>query len=101
MAIGYLVQTGFIFFTQGAILYPGLAFLVSTGNALEDAQNPLMILLSSVDIFWLWNLLLLILGLSVVAKISRGKSFGLVLLYALLALGLTVLPSLIFGSMGG
>jgi len=98
MAIGYLVQAGFIYFIQGAIMYPGLAFLVSTGSVLEDAKNPLMPLLASIDIFWLWNLLLVVLGLAVVARIGRGKSLLLVLLYAVLALGITVLPSLLFGA---
>lgn len=100
MAVGYLVQAGFIFFTQGAILYPGLAFLISTGNTMEDARNPLFPLLASADIFWLWHLLLAVLGLSVVARIGRGKSLLLVFLYAVLAVGITVIPSLLFGAAG-
>ncbi len=98
LALGYLVQAGFVFFTQGAIRYPGLAFMVATDNPLEDAKNPMLPLLASIDIFWLWSLLLAIIGLAVVARISRGKALVLVLIYAAVSLGITVLPSIIFGA---
>jgi hypothetical protein len=101
MAIGFLVQAGFIVFTQGAIRYPGLAAFVSTGDLIQDAQNPLFSLLGRVDLFWLWHLLLVVMGLSVVARIGRGKSLILTLIYAALALGIAVLPSLLFGGMVG
>lgn len=39
MAIGYLVQAGFIFVSHGAIRYPGLAFLVASGNPIGGASG--------------------------------------------------------------
>ena len=102
MAIGMLVQAVFVTISQGTIQYPGLAFLVATGDPLEDAGNPLVALLSSVDLFWMWSLLLIVLGVSVAARVSLGKAFILTLVYALIALGVTVLPSFIVsGGLGG
>ena len=40
MALGFLVQAGFIAVSRGAIRYPGLAALVATGDLMQDAKNP-------------------------------------------------------------
>jgi Yip1 domain len=101
VAIGFLTQAGYIFMMQRMIEQPGLSFLVATGDVLQDARNPLYLILGRLDIFWLWHLLLVVLGLSAAARMGRGKSLLLTLLYAALTLGLTVLPSLIFGGMFG
>lgn len=99
LAVGALVQAGFIAFAGRLIQYPGLSFFVATGNLMQDARNPLFVLLSGLDLFWLWHLLLVVLGLSIGAKFGRGKSLALTLLYAVLSMGLTVLPTLLFGGM--
>ena len=101
MAIGALVQAAFVTMSHGVIRYPGLAFFVASGDPLVDAGNPLVPLLSSIDLFWLWSLLLAMLGVSVAARLSRGQALILTLVYAAVALGLTVLPSFIFGSSFG
>jgi hypothetical protein len=104
MALGYLAQTGIVLATQ-RILNPGFSFLVATGNMIEDIKNPIYALLANLDLFWLWHLLLAVLGFSVVSRVSRGKSFILVLIYAIVVLGImvgmTVGPSLLFESMSG
>ncbi|HEX9922552.1 MAG TPA: YIP1 family protein [Anaerolineae bacterium] len=100
-AIGFLTQAGYIFMMQRMIDQPGLSFLVATGDLLQDARNPLYLILGRLDIVWLWHLLLVVVGLSVAARMGRGKSLLLTLLYAALTLGLTVLPSLIFGGAFG
>ncbi len=101
-AINFLVQAGFVAFTGSSIKYPGLSALVGTGDLLQDARNPLFVLLGRIDLFWLWQLFLVVVGLAVVARISRGKSLVLTIFYAALALGFTVLPTLLFaGLMGG
>jgi len=99
LALGLLVQAGYIAFTTNGIRYLGLSFLVSTGNLLEDAANPLVPLLSKIDLFWIWHLFLIVVGLAVVARFGRGKSLVLTLIYAALALGFAALPSLLFGGM--
>lgn len=99
LAIGALVQAGFIAVAGRLIQYPGLSFFVATGDLLQDARNPLFVLLSGLDLFWLWHLLLTVVGLAVAARFGRGKSLALTLLYAALSLGVTVLPTLLFGGM--
>jgi len=96
-AIRSLVQAGFIAFSGRSTQYLGLAALVATGDIVKDARNPLVTLLAQLDLFWLWHLLLVVLGLSVAARFSRVKSLILTLIYAALALALTTLPSLLFG----
>ncbi len=100
MAISALVQAGFIAVAGRLIQYPGLSFLVATGDLMQDARNPLFVLLSGLDLFWIWHLLLVVVGVAVVARFGRGKALVLTLVYAVLALALTVLPVLLFGGMG-
>lgn len=100
-ALNFLVQAGFVAFSQSAISYPGLSALVGTGDFLTDARNPLFVLLGRIDLFWLWHLALVVIGLAVVARIGRGKALVLTVIYAALALGIAVLPTLLFGSMMG
>lgn len=99
--IHFLTQAGYVAFTGRIIEYQGLSFLVRSGDLLQDARNPMFALLSQVNIFWLWHLLLIVVGLAVAARFSRAKALVLVLLYAALALGLSVLPGLLFGGMAG
>jgi len=42
---------------------PRPVFLVASGDLLQDARNPLFVLLSGLDLFWLWHLLLTVVGL--------------------------------------
>jgi hypothetical protein len=104
MAPGYLVQMGIVLATQ-RVLNPGFSFLVATGNMAEDVKNPVYALLANLDLFWLWHLLLAVLGFSVVSRISRGKSFILVLIYAIIVLammvGIMVGPSMLVEGMSG
>jgi hypothetical protein len=101
MAIGFLTQAAFTAIAGRAIRYPGLAGLVASGDLTTDSRNPLVALLGRVDLFWLWHLLLVMIGLTVVARFSRGKSLALTLIYAALSVAAVVLPSLLFGGMGG
>jgi len=101
LAIGFLVQAAFAAFSQGALRYPGLAPLVASGNQLEDAGNPLVALLARVDLFWLWHLVLVAIGLTVAARLSRGKSIVLTVVYAGLALAMALIPALLGQLFGG
>lgn len=96
LALGALVLAGFIAVSGRFIQYPGLAFLATSGDVMQDAANPMIALLSGVDLFWAWNLILLIIGLTVVARLSRIKAILLVVIFAALSLGVILLPSLIF-----
>jgi hypothetical protein len=44
----------------------------------QDAHPGLLALLSAVDVFTLWMLVLLIIGYRIVAKVSRAKAMGVV-----------------------
>lgn len=101
LAIGFVVQAVIVLVSRGAIRYPGLAMLVATGNQLEDAKNPLVPLLARIDLFWLWHLLLVVIGVAVAAKFGRGKSLVLTVIYVALVLGITVVPSFVAGAFGG
>ena len=100
-AFSALVQAGFTLAAGRAIQYPGLSALVATGDLMKDGRNPLLTLLAGIDLFWLWHLLLVAVGLSVVARFGRAKATVLTLVYAALALALAVLPTLLFGGMSG
>jgi hypothetical protein len=100
-AVGDLVQAGFTLAAGRAIDYPGLSTLMATGDLMKDGRSPLYSLLSGIDLFWLWHLLLVAVGLSVVARFGRVKATALTLVYAALSLALVVLPSLLFGGMAG
>ncbi len=100
-AISYLAQAGFTAAMAQLIRQPGLSFLVTTGDMMQDARNPFFGLLSRLDLFWLWHLLLVAVGLSVAARFGWGKSGLLTLLYAALVLALAILPTLLFSGMMG
>lgn len=57
----------------GSLLASNLGFLAS-----EDASAVVRTLLSSIDLFTLWSLVLLVIGYSVVARISKGGAVALV-----------------------
>ena len=69
-----------------------LAFLLIREVRIKDIPQAL----ANIDLFWLWHLLLAVLGLSVVARISRGKSLILVVIYAVLAVSIFVFSILLF-----
>jgi hypothetical protein len=101
LAIGFLVQAAFVTFSQGALKYPGLAPLVASGNQLEDSRDPLVALLARVDLFWLWHLVLVAIGLALAARLGRGKSIILTAVYAGLALTMALIPALLGQLFGG
>ncbi len=101
IALRSLAQAGFIIIAERSIQYPGLAALAATGDIMKDARNPMVALLGQIDLFWLWHLLLVTLGLSVAARFSRSKSLALTVVYAALSLAVVVIPSLLFGGAAG
>ena len=101
VAVSYLVQSGFMLVAGRAINAPGLSALVASGDFVKDAQNPLFTLLGRLDLFWLWHLFLVVVGLAVAARFSRRKALVLTLIYAALSLAVTTLPSLLFGGFAG
>lgn len=101
MAVSYLVQAGFMWVAGRAINAPGLSALVASGDVLKDAQNPWFTLLGRLDLFWLWHVFLVVVGLAVAARFSRARALVLTLIYVALSLAATTLPSVLFGGFAG
>ena len=93
--VAAIVQAAFILATKKIIQYPGLSALVSSGDLMIDAKNPLVPLLGSLDLFWLWQLFLIVVGVGIATRLSRVKTVLLTVVYAALALGFTVTPTLL------
>ena len=58
----------------GSVLASNLGAFASEGTS-----NAMLALLSSVDVFSIWNMILLSIGYAVVGKVSRGKAAAVVL----------------------
>lgn len=71
--------------------------LPSNLGLLVNEETPVLLrsLAISLDVFTLWGLFLMVLGFSVVAKISKLASGALAFLVWLLVFGLTLLPMLL------
>lgn len=91
-ALRGFLQSAWTLVSGKPILYPGLAFLVATGDTTADQTNPLFAATAQMDLFALWHLLLVYLLFRVVARMGAVGSFILTLIYAAIALGLRVAP---------
>ena len=94
-ALQGFVQAAWVGFTGTLITTPGLSGLVATGNPLEDARNLNFALLSRVDLFALWHVVLVYAGLRGLTEIGAGKAIGLTAIYAALSLVVHLIPVLI------
>lgn len=70
---------------RGSLLASNLAVL-----APEDAPGTLVALLASFDLFTLWAVILLVIGYSVVARVSKGAAAGVVVGAWVLWIGIKV-----------
>ena len=95
-AASYLALTGFTLLAGRAVRYPGLSALVATGSLLQDSQKPLFTLLSGIDLFWLWHLALVAIGVSAARRSRNGAAIVMALVYAILSLAVSALPTLLF-----
>jgi hypothetical protein len=101
LALRSLVRALFVAVSGRSPQMLGLAALAASGDMLQDARNPLVVLLSQADLFWLWHLLLVVLGVAVVARFSRVKSVILTVVYAIVSLAVVVIPTMLFAGMAG
>jgi len=84
--ISKLVNTFYTLYTGKLIIHQGLSGLVASGKILSDAANPIYLILSRIDIFILWGLILLILGFVISCKMKVWKSALTVLIVLILGL---------------
>jgi hypothetical protein len=79
----------------GQMINQGLSFLVATGDQAEDAANWLYVLLSQFDLFYLWHLVLVIVGLAAVGRLSKTKATIVGLIYLAVTTALSLVPTLV------
>ncbi len=96
-----LLQAVFVFTQKRLIEHPGLSFLVASGNWLQDGRNLSYAALGKVDLFALWHIVLLGIGISVVTRLSRRGSIVLSVVIWLVMLGLSLIPVLLGRALGG
>jgi len=87
-----LTQALYISINHQLIEHQGFSFLVSSGNWLRDSRNILYALLSNIDLFSLWYIVLWSIGISAATKVSRKKGLLLAILAWALLLGLRLIP---------
>jgi hypothetical protein len=83
---------------SGQMINLGLSFLVAIGDQTKDMANWLYVLLSQLDLFYLWHLVLVIVGLAAVGRFSKTKATIVGLIYLAVTTALTLVPTLV-GSM--
>jgi len=104
-----LLQTGFILGTGQLITNPGLSGFVSQAPSVEEmmaappslGQLALSAFLAQIDLFLLWRLALLVVGVGVVMRLRRRKATAIVLGIWLLLTGLGLLPTVVGGLFSG
>ena len=94
-ALRDLVQAVYVVVNGQLVLNRGLSFLVASGDQVQDAGNLVYGLLSQVDLFLVWHLLLVGIGLAVSTRSTRLKlALGTVAYWAVTAL-VGLAPSLL------
>jgi hypothetical protein len=96
-ALRNLIMAAYVAY-RGELINQGLSFLVATGDQTKDAANWLYGLLSQVDLFYVWHLILVIVGLAAVGRLSKVKATIVGLIYLAVTTALSLVPTLL-GSM--
>jgi hypothetical protein len=82
----------------GAAPTPGLSGVLTTAEA---ASMPILAaVLTRIDIYMVWSLVLLVIGVGVVYRLSRGKTLLIVAIYVVVTLVLVVASTALFSSIG-
>lgn len=95
-----LIQTVYILLTRQLIVNPGLSGFVldrSTPTLIPagPGQVALAAMLSNVDLFMVWNLVLLITGLMIITRLTRRQSILAVLVTWILLTLLSLIPAIV------
>jgi hypothetical protein len=77
---------------SGQLINQGLSFLVATGDQTKDAANWLYVLLSQFDLFYLWHLVLVVVGLAAIGRFSKTKATIVGLIYLAVTMALSLVP---------
>ena len=87
------ILAGLVSLTSGKLIAPGLAALLPK----TAMMTPLGAFLGSIDLFILWSLILLAVGINKVFQLNKGKAYVLVFSYwflgTVLKVGLAMIMS--------
>lgn len=104
-ALRDLVQAIYVVLNGQLVLHRGLSFLVASSDQAQNAGNLLYGLLSQVDVFLVWHLVLVAIALMVSTRASMVKAamgtVGYWLVTALVGLSPTLLSMVVGGSFMG
>ncbi|MFH2056638.1 MAG: YIP1 family protein [bacterium] len=92
-ALGMIVKTALILWRQTADIRLSLAILLPSG----DTSSPLYGILNTVtDLFFIWQIVILILGLALIYKFSKGRAAAVVLIPVAVIGGIFTIISVAF-----
>ena len=89
-----LTQAAYVTYS-GQLINPVLSFLVATGDQTTDTANWLYVLLSQFDLFYLWHLILVVVGLAAVGRFSKTKATIVGLIYLAVTTALSLIPTFV------
>ncbi len=96
-----LLQALYVGIKHQLVLHQGLAFLAASGDWLRDSRNLLYALLSNIDPFTIWHLILLAIGIHVATRLKKGQATALAVIVWAVFLGLKLIPVAISASLAG
>jgi hypothetical protein len=99
LGIRSLVQAGYSLFTHQVIRSPGLSGLIPSGA--KGFEAFLSSFLSQIDIYMIWVIVLLMVGITLSSKLARGKAWAATLISVILIMSLSALPAFIGAQLGG
>ncbi len=98
-ALRYIVQAIAILSSKQLIAAPGLSgFLAADGNGLMIF---LRAVLAQIDLYLIWQVILLLVGVAPLTGLVRTKAWTAVLISVVIILALAALPALIGNQLGG
>jgi hypothetical protein len=95
----YIVQAVYLFSSKKAVASPGLSGFIPV-----EATGFLLFIrsfLSLVDIYLIWYLVLLLIGVLIIAKVSRVKALIVTIVLSLIFLAIQALPGFLLVMFGG
>lgn len=93
LLLRYLVQIGFMLVNDQLVAAPGISGFAPVGEGWFNIA--LASALSQIDIYWLWQVILLIIGARLVSQLTTIKSTIAVLLVMFVVMFLRALPAVI------
>ena len=99
LAVRYLVRGLYMLLSDRLILAPGLSGLASAeGNTAALIQSKF---LEAVDLYWIWQIALLVVAVRAGGGFSRGKAWTSVLTAQAVALAFQIGPAVLIARLSG